>query len=366
MKRVIHQLVHTLSYGDAISGEVLALQRAFHELGLDSEIFAINTHPKYRGLTRDYREFPSGFEGEVILHLSLGSPLSALYLSLDRARRAIIYHNLTPAHWFSGVNPRIVQDITQGMTELPQLCGASDLILADSAFNAGELKKIGFDAAVLPLPIDPKRWSEPANPGIASLLAGDPALHLLHVGRLAPNKCIEDIIKIFHFLHYHVSPQAKLWLVGIDIDTELYSFSLKRLARELEVDGAVQFVGSLSDGEVRALYEGADAYICMSEHEGFCVPLIEAMHFELPVIAFDSSAIADTVGAGGIIVREKRHAEIAELIGIVARDQELRGRLISAGKERVAQLSYEHFVQRVQDLIINLPEKAGAAAQHGG
>lgn len=365
MKRVIHQLVHTLSYGDAISGEVIALQRAFRELGFESEVYAINTHPHYRGATRDYREFPADFSGEVILHLSLGSPLSALYLSLIKARRVIIYHNLTPAHWFAGVNPRIVKDITQGMGELPELCRASDLILADSAFNASELAKLGYEARVLPLPIDPLRWSEPANAGIAALLAGDPALHLLHVGRLAPNKCIEDIIKIFHYLHYHVSPQAKLWLVGIDIDTELYSFSLKRLARELEVDGAVQFVGSLSDGEVRALYEGADAYICMSEHEGFCVPLIEAMHFELPVIAFDSSAVADTVGAGGIVVKEKRHAEIAELIGVVARDQVIRQRLIAAGKERVSQLSYEHFVGRVRELLTDSPVGVAAAVHSG-
>lgn len=365
MTTAYHQLVHTLSYGDAISGEVLALQRTFRELGHESEIYSINTHPHYRGQTRDYRDFPGDFTGEVILHLSLGSPLSALYLSLTRARRTIIYHNLTPARWFAGVNPRIVRDITQGLGELPELCRASDRLIADSAFNAGELSELGFPAQVLGLPIDPKRWQEPANAGIRALLAGDPVLHLLHVGRLAPNKCIEDIIKVFHFLHYHVSPGAKLWLVGIDIDTELYSFSLKRLARELEVDGAVQFVGGLSDGEVRAFYEGAGAYLCMSEHEGFCVPLIEAMHFGLPVFAFDSSAVADTVGNGGIVFREKRHAEIAELVGAVAQDAEMRQRLTAAGRARVAELSYDKFVREVQSIFIQSGSQTAPLAPCG-
>jgi L-malate glycosyltransferase len=351
MKTVIHQLVHTLSYGDAISGEVLALRRVFHEFGWESEIYSINTHPHYQGLTRDYRDFPGDFSGKVILHLSLGSPLSALYLRLEQAERVMIYHNLTPPEWFAGVNPRIVRDITQGLKELPDICRVSDLVIADSAFNAGELERFDVHAKVLALPVDPARWSEPANSGIQALLAGEPVLHLLHVGRLAPNKCIEDIIKVFYFLRHHVAPQAKLWLVGIDIDTEVYSFSLKRLARELEVDDAVQFVGSLSDSEVRALYQGASVYICMSEHEGFCVPLIEAMHFGLPVIAFDSSAVADTVGTGGIIIQQKRHAEIAELVAKVAEPGELRQRMKQAGKERVAQLSYENFKVAAKDLF---------------
>ena len=353
MNTAVHQLVHTLSYGDAISGEVLAIQRALVELGVPSEIYSINTHPHYRGQTKDYRDFPKDFSGKVILHLSLGSPLSALYLSLKSATRVLIYHNLTPAKWFSGVNPRIVADITRGLGELPELCNATDILLADSAFNAHELLEQGFSAQVLPLPIDPKRWSEAANPGLQALIANDPALHLLHVGRLAPNKCIEDIIKIFYFLRHHIVPQAKLWLVGIDIDTELYSFSLKRLARELEVDDAIQFVGGLSDSEVRALYEGADAYVCMSEHEGFCVPLIEAMHFGLPVIAYDSSAVADTIGGGGIVVREKRHAEIAELIAQISQEGELRRSLIQSGRERVAELNYGSFVQNLKRLVID-------------
>ncbi len=349
--RKIHQLLHTLSYGDAISGEALALQRCLRAHGAESEIFAINVHPRYKDLAHRYQEFPKDFAGEVVLHYSLGSPLNSLYAGLQASVRTLIYHNLTPSRWFENVNPRIASEIESGLVELPELCRVSDRLLADSPFNAGELRAFGANATVLELPIDPVRWSEPANAGISALLKADSGINLLHVGRLAPNKCVEDIIKAFYFLHYHVERNSTLWLVGIDIDTELYSFSLKRLARELEVDQAIRFVGSMADSEVRALYEGCSAYVCMSEHEGFCLPLVEAMHFGLPVVAYASSAVPDTLGGAGVLVSEKRHAELAELIMEVCRNQALKASLVAAGKARVQSLSFDHFSRHVQQLF---------------
>ena len=360
--RTVHQLVHTLSYGDAISGEVLALQRCFREAGLKSEVYSINVHPKLEGKAKSYKDFPSDFKGEVILHYSLGSPLNDLYRSLNNASRALIYHNLTPPHWFKAVNPRIVKDIEAGAKELPELCKITDLLLADSSYNASELDKLGFKAQVLELPIDPKRWEEPANPGIANMVCATPGVHILHVGRLAPNKCVEDIIKSFYFLHHHITEDSTLWLVGIDIDTEVYSFSLKRLAHELGVDKAVNFAGCLADSEVRALYETCSVYMCMSEHEGFCVPLIEAMNFELPVMAYAASAVPDTMGGAGVLIKEKNHPEMAELIYEMSTNNELRSKLISAGKERVKSLSFDKFASRVHELFLNSPAKAVLSA----
>jgi glycosyltransferase involved in cell wall biosynthesis len=351
MRPPIHQLVHTLSYGDAISGAVIALQRVFRESGHESEIYAINTHPRYKGLTKDYRTLSTEYAGEIVLHLSIGSPLSQLYLSLTAARRTVIYHNITPSRWFSGVNPRVVRDIEQGMNELREVMDVSDRVLADSQFNASELEKFTTSVQVLPLTVDPARWTEGANAGITSLLKSDPSIHLLHIGRMAPNKCIEDILKIFYFVHHHVEPRSVLWLVGIDIDTEIYSFSLKKMARELEIDDAVRFVGGMSDSEVRAFYEHSSAYLCMSEHEGFCLPVIEAMHFGLPVVAFDSSAVTETIAGGGILVHEKRHAEIAELVVDLSRSGSLRERVVAAGFERVADFSFDRFAENARAIF---------------
>jgi glycosyltransferase involved in cell wall biosynthesis len=351
----IHQLVHTLSYGDAISGEVIALRRVLRGLGFTSEIYAINTHPHYKGETRDQAAFlethGTSFTGEIILHYSLGSPLNAVYQSLTQAKRTLIYHNLTPPEWFASVNTRIVHDIEAGVKELPTLCAQSTRVLADSSFNASEIKALGFAAEVLRLPIDPERWAGSSNPGIAAMLKAAPGIHVLHVGRLAPNKCIEDLIRSFYFLHHHIEKKSKLWLVGIDIDTEIYSFALKRLMYELHLEEAINFVGCLADSEVRALYENASVYCCMSEHEGFCLPLVEAMHFGLPIIAYASSAVPETVGNGGILVHEKRPAEIAELLYRVATDTALRAQLIAAGKAQVATLSFSEFETCVANLF---------------
>ncbi len=353
--RKIHQLVHTLSYGDAISGEVLAMQRVLKNLGFDSEIYAINEHPKLKGASIDYREFNrsagGSFDGGVILHYSLGSPLSDLYRSLNSANRTLIYHNLTPAKWFEGVNPRIVADIRRGEVELPELCKLSNRLLADSGFNASELSRFGFNAEVLELPLDPKRWELDQNPGIANVVRSEPGIHLLHVGRLAPNKRIEDIIKVFYFLHHHFERQSRLWLSGIDIDTEAYSFALKQLVYELNLGHAVNFVGCLDDSELKALYQNASCYLCMSEHEGFCLPVAEAMHFGLPVLSFASSALVETVGDGGILFTEKRPAELAALIHKLSEDSALRTNMIEAGRRRVARLSFDAFQSRVSEIF---------------
>ena len=350
-KKRFCQIVHTLSYGDAISSEVLALQRCLSELDFESEVFAINVHPKLKGQAKDYRELKESFDGEVILHYSLGSPLNGLYSSVSRAKRSLIYHNLTPPRWFYGVNPRIVKDIEHGLVELPALCRLSDRLISDSKFNASELKSHGFDSLVLDLPIDPARWDVAANQGILDIVRSEPGIHLLHVGRLAPNKCVEDIIKSFYFLHHYINKRSRLWLVGIDIDTELYSFSLKKLALDLGLEHAINFVGCMADSEVRALYESASVYVCMSEHEGFCLPVVEAMSFGLPVIAFASSAIPETIGSGGVLVSEKRHPEIAELINRVVTDNALKQEIVAAGKNRVQQLSYARFKEQVAQVF---------------
>lgn len=347
----VHQLVHTLSYGDAISGEVLALKRIFREEGISSEVYSINTHPKYKNETLSYLDFPKDFSGNLILHYSLGSPLNNLYATCSSAKKFLIYHNLTPPHWFKSVNGRVYKDISEGMKELPQLLKMTSKIVSDSDFNAKEILHLGFPSEVLPLSVDPKKWEIPANKGISELLKSDKKIHVLHVGRLAPNKCIEDIIKAFYFLHYHIDKNSKLWLIGVDHDTELYSFGLKRLVRELHIEEAVQFVGRLSDEEVRSFYENSSVFVSMSEHEGFCVPLIEAMHFECPVIAFDGTASTDTLGDGGVLVKEKNPALLAELMYEVSKNEVLRSSLKEKGKKRLSSFSFDSFKSKALSIF---------------
>jgi len=350
-RRPIHQLVHTLSYGDAISTEVLALQSALRELGLESEIYALHEHNRLKGRSRKFQTIGECPEADLILHYSIGSPLNDLYAHWNRGHRVLVYHNITPARWFRGVNNRVAHDIERGLAYLPALCRKSDRVWADSAFNAAEIQALGFPSSVLELPIAPERWNRPRDESMFSCVKRRGGINVLHVGRMAPNKCVEDIIKSFYYLNKFIAPKSTLLLAGIDTDTELYSFSLRRLIRNLGLDESVEILGGLTDEEVRSLYEASSVYVCMSEHEGFCLPLIEAMHFGLPVIAFGAGAVPDTVGEGGIVISEKRHAEIGELLLKVSQPGELRTRLIAKGRERVQSFSFETFKARLSGLL---------------
>ncbi|MGI6680852.1 MAG: glycosyltransferase [Bdellovibrionota bacterium] len=351
MKEKVCQLVHTLSYGDAISGEVIAMHRLLEENGFESNIYSINTHPKYKGLTKNYKELPLDTTAKVILHYSLGSDLNRVYENLNSAKRALVYHNITPYHFFEGVNPRIVNDIKSGILEFPKLCKITDLIIADSSFNALDIEKLGLEAKVLPLLFDNKKWNIEANVGIESILQKDNTINILHTGRLAPNKCIEDIIKSFYFLHHKIEKNSKLYLIGIDVDTEIYSFMLKELVAALNLKDAVRFCGSVADSELKAFYKNSSVYLSMSEHEGFCVPILEAMNFSLPVVSYKSTALEDTVGNGGILVSEKKHEYIGEILYKVATDNKIRQEMIKAGKERISEFSEKNFSKKFLNLV---------------
>ena len=350
--RPIHQLVHTLSYGDAISTEVLALQSALRELGLESEIYALHEHNRLKGRSRNFQTINECAEADIILHYSIGSPLNDLYANWNRGHRVLVYHNITPARWFRGVNNRVANDIEHGLADLPALCATSDRIWADSNFNAREIEALGFSASVLELPIAPERWNRARNEAMFSRVKKRAGVNVLHVGRMAPNKCIEDVIKSFYYLNKFIEPKSTLWLAGIDTDTELYSFSLRRLIRNLGLDESVEVLGGLTDEEIRSLYEAASVYVCMSEHEGFCLPLIESMHFGLPVIGFDAGAVAETVGTGGIVVKEKRHAEIGSLFHQLSQSGSLRSQMIDKGRDRVKAFSFDTFKARIQELLM--------------
>ncbi len=355
MGQIIDQFVHTLQYGDAISGEALSIKRVLNDLGYDSEIVSLNTHEKYKGQNIHLREFNQGRANNcamAINHYSIASPLNDTFRSLTKAKKALIYHNITPPSWFSSYNHRVTEDLKKGRADLAQLSEITDLAIADSSFNRQELVELGFkNPHVLPLPLDPIRWSGPANSGIANILSSHGGPNILHVGRLAPNKCIEDIIKGFYFFHHKFSPKSRLWLIGSDTDTELYSFELRRIVSDLRLKNAVTFAGSVSDDELKAFYENSDLYLCMSEHEGFCVPAIEALHFEVPLIFFKSSALPETLGEGALGIDDKNPLKIACLMNELLANKAVQSELIIKSKVELSRFSIKTFKKDLSALI---------------
>lgn len=360
---ILYQLVHTLNYGDAISGEAIAIQAMLRQAGIQSQIFSLHAHEKVAGetfaLARCAEMIAAASEPVVVvLHYSIASPINELYRELaGKATRAMIYHNLTPEHWFESYNQRVYADLVVARKELQELAELSDFLIADSSHNKQELLELGCsDVTVLPLLLDDAKWSVDANPGIAAALRGHGGKNLLHVGRIAPNKCLEDIIKGFYFYHHKINRKSKLWLVGADVDTEIYSFELRSLVNELRLQEAVEFVGSVSDDELKAFYQEADLYVCMSEHEGFCVPLLEAMNFGVPIVAFGSTAIPETLADAGVVVAQKDPAKLAELINICISRNEIREPLIVAGRKRVLDFSSAVFKENLQQLCASFAQ----------
>jgi glycosyltransferase involved in cell wall biosynthesis len=349
----LHQFVHTLSYGDAISSEALTIKRILNEQGIESEIYRVHVDPRFKSLTRYYQEFQPTADAAVLLHFSIASPLNELFLSLENIKRAVLYHNLTPEKWFFSYNSRVVEDLRSARAALESVIRAADVVIGDSSYNLLELANfLTKPGRVLPLPFDDKKWAIETNPGIVGILKGHGGVNILSVGRVAPNKCLEDVIKAFYFYHHKINRFSRLWLTGSDIDTEIYAFELKELISTLNLQESVYLVGPVADTELKAFYEASDLYVCMSEHEGFCVPLIEAMNFSLPLIAYDSCAVSETVGMGGLLVTEKHHAKIAELMDQILTNAQLKSELKHKAQAELSRFGLSKFKENLQTQLL--------------
>jgi L-malate glycosyltransferase len=326
--RRVHQLVAALSYGDAIGNEALAIQGHLRRAGFESDIFAEGVHPRMAHLARPLWEYAdvSSPETVCLFHFSIGSAASRMiYHAPDRL--VSVYHNITPAHWFLGFHPHLAGLCHHGRRELAAFAPRTELGLADSEFNRRELETAGYRrTAVLPIVLDLDGYRRPVSP-VARRLYDDGRVNVLFVGRIIPNKRIEDLVGVFALYQRHVEPRSRLLLVGDYRGHERYYDRLQERVRRLGADEVV-FTGHVDDDDLRAYYAAGDVFLCLSEHEGYCVPLLEAMAFGLPVIAYDAGAVAETLRGGGILLQEKRPEVVAELVGRVVQDEALRSAVL--------------------------------------
>ena len=324
----VHQMVASLSHGDAISNEALRIQRILQRRGHQSEIYAESIHSAMRGKAHplwDYQRVSSP-QNVLILHFSIGAGVSSFAYRLPD-RIMLIYHNITPARWFAPYQPRLARLCYQGRRELAAFVDHTRLALGVSEFNRAELDAMGFHpTGVLPLLLDPDQLFVPPNPSVLEMFDDDKT-NFLSVGRVIPNKRFEHLIKVFYFYWKFIEPKSRLLLVGEFRGFERYFDALTRLVDRLGLENVV-FTGHVDTDDLAAYYRVADVFLSLSEHEGFCAPLIEAFRFGVPVMAFDAGAVPETLGGAGILVREKRFEEIAEMAHLLVRDMELRRRVI--------------------------------------
>jgi glycosyltransferase involved in cell wall biosynthesis len=332
----IDQLVPAFHRGDAIGDEAFELRQFFRSQGFESEIYCLT---RDRGLESEARFFddfsPPSSKDLTILHFALPSPLTTALLKLP-SRKALIYHNITPPEFFAGLNPEMARLSRLGRQELESLQPHVDLSLADSEYNRLELEKIGFrETHVFPLYIDFAKYEKAANPFVFELFR-DERVNILFVGRIAPNKKIENLIKTVFYYKKYISPLVRLILVGKTSTFPAYYRGVSRMADEFHLKPEeIQFIGHVPEEEMFALYRASDVFLSLSEHEGFCLPLIESMIFDLPVIALASTAVPTTLGGAGILVNDGRPDRVAELVDRVARDAALRAKLVESGRREL-------------------------------
>jgi len=212
---------------------------------------------------------------------------------------------------------------------------------------------------VLPIVLDLQAYRRPASPVIRRLYA-DGRVNILFVGRIIPNKKIEDLIRIFAVYQRWIEPRSRLLLVGDHRGHERYYDRLREMVRDLRLDEVV-FSGHVDDDELMAFYSVADLFLCLSEHEGFCVPLLEAMTFGIPVVAYDAGAVAETLRGGGVLLREKRPEAVAELVHVLRTDPALRWSVLATQERTLREVRAVDFGALLMDRLSPVLEARKAA-----
>ena len=337
---VVNQWVPAAHRGDAIGDSARAVRDLLRAQGHEADIFALAIDDDMRDEARPFGD-PAATAGRVtILHFAIPSPMTEAFARLPGGR-VLQYHNITPARFYAPYDPGIFRLATMGRRELASLAGRTDLALGDSEFNRRELEALGFgQTAVFPVAVDVGRIVDaPRTPALEKWL-NDGLTNFLFVGRMVPNKKIEDIIRLAEHYKRYVDAHYRFIFVGRDDGVPRYTHMLRALIAELGWLGdRFLFTGAVPDRELAAYYRYASVYISMSEHEGFCVPLVEAMASDLPVLAYSCTAIPDTLGGAGVQFAPKDFEHAAELLGMLAFDDGLRSAVIAGQRRRLANFS---------------------------
>lgn len=335
--RVI-QLCETLSYGDGISNHALLMQEALSQAGYKTETYSNGIDKNVpAGIAKLYSNKLKVKPDDIIL-LEFGlAGRVAREIEKYKCRKILYYHNITPARFFTGFNNRLAIDIIQGYRLVRRWAqeGIFDAVWTCSQFNRDDLLAQGYPKEIItclpgPLMLLPAEEQHP-NPQIAETY-GDGRTNILFVGRISPHKKQADIIRAFAYYQRHIDDRARLFLIGSGND-EPYGQAIKKYIEQIDAQNII-FPGHLTDEEVLALYQCADVFLCMSEHEGFCAPLIEAMHFGVPIIAYAAAAVPETLGGTGILLHEKDPMLIAKWIEQLVCNETLRERIIKDQRER--------------------------------
>jgi L-malate glycosyltransferase len=335
---IVNQWVPAAHRGDAIGDSARRVRRLLRELGHQSDLYAMSIDDDLRGDVIPWTD-PGATRGDLtIFHFALVSPMTAAFARLNSGR-VLQYHNVTPARFFAAYDAAIFRLAMLGREDLRSLVGHTDRALGDSEYNRQELEDLGFDnTGVFPIAIDTERiTAAPRRPALEAVLRDEGWLNFLFVGRMVPNKKIEDHIKLAEHYKRYVSEQYRFVFVGKTDATPRYFAAIQSLIERYRMPpGRFIFTGAVPDEDLATYYRMARVYISLSEHEGFCVPLLEAMAADVPVMAYASTAVPDTLGGAGVQFAPKDLEYAAELLGELAYNDTFRAQVIAGQRRRLA------------------------------
>jgi glycosyltransferase involved in cell wall biosynthesis len=333
---IVNQWVPAAHKGDAIGDSARRVRDLLREMGHASDIFALTVDDELRDEIRSFWD-PAATSGDLtIFHYALPSPMTEAFARLPHGR-VLQYHNITPAHFFAPYDADIFRLLSLGREELKTLVGRTDIALGDSEFNRRELEEMGFDnTGVFPIAVDPQRIRNgPRRPALEHMLS-DGLTNFLFVGRIVPNKKIEDHIKLAEHYKRYVDIYYRFIFVGRTDGVPRYYDMIRALVTEFQMPAdRFWFTGPVPDEELATFYRCADVYVSLSEHEGFCVPLVEAMAADVPVLAYGSTAVPDTLGGAGICFTPKDLELAAEMLAELTYNNDLRTQVIAGQRRRL-------------------------------
>ena len=349
----IIQLYSSLSYGDAIGNDILALDAVIRAKGFDAKIYAEYIDKRISPeLASPFSQYEPQKTDVIILHVGGASKINEWIKTVD-CKKIMVYHNITTPDFFEEYNQKSAGYCQRGLQQVQALNDTFDMVLAVSEFNKQNLIDMGYKCKINILPIlipfdDYKKQAD----SVLLEKYDDDYTNIIFLGRIVPNKKQQDVIAAFASYQKNYNPKSRLFLVGNPNDFEKYNEQLKIYTQKIGAKNVI-FTGHTRFDEILAYYKLSDLFLCMSEHEGFCVPLVEAMFFNIPIVAYASSAIPGTLNGSGFLLNEKNPDLTAAVMNRILTSEELKTNILKNQQERLSDFSHS----KVEELFWKFMEE---------
>jgi len=351
---IVEQFLPAFHYGDAIGNSTLALHEYLLKKGIESKIISLTIDENMEEFATHFKDYKENENSIKILHFAIPSELTDFFLRIN-GKKVMIYHNITPPEFFIDFSDNLVRFTIEGRRHLERLNNCFDLSIGDSNYNVEELKDLNFkNVKKIPLMINLDEYKQDFNKPFFDLVKDD-RKNIIFVGRISPNKKIEDLIKVLFYYKKYISPSVRLIITGKTNSLPKYFQAVRDLAsRFLLTSEDILFTGHIPFDELLSVYKLGDVFLSMSEHEGFCLPLIESSFFKVPVVAFNAGAVSETLNGSGLIFNDKKTELVAGLLENVINDEQIRKEMQKKQEELIASYLKESQPDTLFGLLENL------------